>query len=48
MRMRSPARLISKCFMYPFVPETQADIDDLKKVVDTHRESITPFVNYRQ
>ena len=41
-----PGALISKCFMYPFVPETQADIDDLKKVVDTHRESITPFVNF--
>ncbi len=41
-----PGALISKCFMYPFVPETQADIDQLKRIVDTHRESITPFVNY--
>ena len=41
-----PGALISKCFMYPFVPETQADIDKLKRIVDTHRESITPFVNY--
>ena len=29
-----PARSISTSFMYPFVPTTQADIDDLKKVVD--------------
>ncbi len=41
-----PGAIISTCFMYPFVPETQADIDKLKKIVDTHRESITPFVNY--
>jgi uncharacterized protein len=41
-----PGAIISTCFMYPFVPEKQADIDNLKKVVDTHRESITPFVNY--
>ena len=41
-----PGAVISKCFMYPFVPETQADIDKLQAVVDTHRESITPFVNY--
>ncbi|HZY58726.1 MAG TPA: hypothetical protein VFE56_03110, partial [Candidatus Binataceae bacterium] len=42
----APGALISKCFMYPFVPETQEDINQLKKIVDTHRESITPFVNY--
>src|SRR5580704_4184573 len=41
-----PGALISRCFMYPFVPKTQADIDKLKRLVDTHRESITPFVNY--
>jgi uncharacterized protein len=41
-----PGAVISKCFMYPFVPETQADIDKLKGVIDTHRDSITPFVNY--
>ena len=41
-----PGAIISKCFMYPFVPETQQGIDDLKKVVDSHRASITPFVNY--
>jgi len=41
-----PGALISKCFMYPFVPQTQAEIDKLKRLVDSHRESITPFVNY--
>lgn len=41
-----PGAIISKCFMYPFVPQTQGEVDKLKKIVDTHRESITPFVNY--
>ncbi len=41
-----PGAIISQCFMYPFVPETKQGIEDLKKVVDSHRSSITPFVNY--
>jgi predicted RND superfamily exporter protein len=41
-----PGALISKCYMYPFVPETQAEIDQLKRIVDAHREGITPYVNY--
>jgi uncharacterized protein len=42
----SPGTLTSKCFMYPFVPTTQPEIDKLRRVIDMHRESITPFVNY--
>jgi uncharacterized protein len=42
----SPGTLTSRCFMYPFVPTTQAEIDKLHHIIDTHRESITPFVNY--
>jgi len=41
-----PGAIISKCFMYPFVPETPEDIARLKKIVESHRESITPYVNY--
>src|SRR5271155_3504718 len=33
-----PGAIISTCFMYPFVPETQAGIDDLKKIVENHPE----------
>jgi predicted RND superfamily exporter protein len=41
-----PGAIISKCFMYPWVPETPAGIAKLRRIVETHRESITPFVNY--
>src|SRR5579885_396724 len=41
-----PGAIISKCFRYPFVPETPEDIARLKKIVESHRESITPYVNY--
>jgi uncharacterized protein len=41
-----PGAIISTCFMYPFVPKTPEAIAKLKQTVMSHRESITPFVNY--
>lgn len=39
-----PGELVSSPFMYPKVPETQAQIDDLKDIVLSHREQLAGFV----
>jgi uncharacterized protein len=39
-----PGALISSPFMFPDVPKTQAALDDLRNVVNSHREQIAGFV----
>ncbi len=39
-----PGALVSTPFMYPKVPQTQAELDDLKNIVLTHREQLAGYV----
>lgn len=39
-----PGALISSPFMYPDVPKNQAGLDDLRNVVNSHREQLAGFV----
>ncbi|HEX4208988.1 MAG TPA: hypothetical protein VHY56_01245, partial [Candidatus Binataceae bacterium] len=39
-----PGGLISSPFMYPKVPETKAGLEDLRNVVNSHREQLAGFV----
>lgn len=39
-----PGELVSTPFMYPKVPETQTQIDDLKTIVHTNREQLAALV----
>src|SRR5215469_5271828 len=35
-----PGNLMAKTYMYPEIPRTQAEIDDLKRQIDIHRQEI--------
>lgn len=39
-----PGALVSTPFMFPKVPQTQAELDDLKNIVLTHREQLAGYV----
>jgi predicted RND superfamily exporter protein len=39
-----PGGLVSSPFMFPKVPDTQAGLDDLRNVVNSHREQLAGFV----
>ena len=40
-----PGNLVSKTYMYPDVPKTQADIDELRRQIDIHRREIRYLVS---
>jgi predicted RND superfamily exporter protein len=39
-----PGALVSTPFMFPKVPQNQAELDDLKTIVRTHREQLAAYV----
>jgi predicted RND superfamily exporter protein len=39
-----PGALVSRPFMYPMLPKNQAELDELKKTVMTHREELAGYV----
>jgi uncharacterized protein len=39
-----PGGLVSKCFMYPRLPNTQPELDELKHLVHTHRDRVAGLV----
>src|SRR6266436_2437595 len=41
-----PGALVSSPFMYPDIPKTQAQLDDLKNEVLAHREQLAGYVTY--
>jgi uncharacterized protein len=41
-----PGALVSRPYMYPYLPKNQAELDDLKKTVMTHREELAGYVTY--
>jgi len=40
-----PGNLVSKTYMYPDVPKTQADIDELRRQINIHRQEIRYLVS---
>ncbi len=40
-----PGNLVSKTYMYPEVPKTQADIDELKRQINIHRQEIRYLIS---
>jgi uncharacterized protein len=41
-----PGALVSRPYMYPKLPKDQAEIDELKKTVMTHRDELAGYVTY--
>ena len=41
-----PGALVSTCFMYPKIPETQAQLDELKRNVAAHHEPVAGLITY--
>jgi predicted RND superfamily exporter protein len=41
-----PGALVATPYMYPKLPQNQAELDDLKKTVMTHREELAGYVTY--
>jgi uncharacterized protein len=39
-----PGALVSRPYMYPHIPQNQAELDDLKKTVMTHRDELAGYV----
>jgi predicted RND superfamily exporter protein len=41
-----PGALVSRPYMYPKLPQNQAELDDLKKTVMTHRDELAGYVTH--
>ncbi|MBV8359424.1 MAG: hypothetical protein JO189_16025, partial [Deltaproteobacteria bacterium] len=41
-----PGALVSRPYMYPKLPKNQAEVEDLKKTVMTHRDELAGYVTY--
>ncbi len=40
----SPGTVDYRCYMYPYVPKTQADVDKLREVIYAHKDELHRFV----